>query len=119
MATNRGSTCRRQWFVGLVSMPFKDLLHPPIQLGILESVLAKILKTRDPSLTIVFGGDVVAAAEDDRDACGRSLGRLSNGGLTGRSDNGYATADEVSHERRQAIVSALQPVVFDHHVLAL
>src|SRR5215831_7604945 len=62
---------------------------------------------------------VVADAEDDRDACGRSLGRLSNGGLTGRSDNGYATADEVSHERRQAIVSALQPVVFDHDVLAL
>jgi hypothetical protein len=44
---------------------------------------------------------------------------LSNGGLAGRSDNGYAPADEVSHERRQAIVSALQPVVFNHHVLAL
>src|SRR5215813_1714149 len=62
---------------------------------------------------------VVADAEDDRDRCGRSPGRLSNGGLAGRSDNGYAPADEVSHERRQAIVSALQPVVFDHHVLAL
>src|SRR6516165_11125034 len=62
---------------------------------------------------------VVADAEDDRDRCGRSLGRLSNGGLAGCSDNGYAPADEVSHERRQAIVSALQPVVFDHHVLAL
>src|SRR5262249_47235218 len=62
---------------------------------------------------------VVADAEDDRDRCGRSLGRLSNGGLAGRSDNGYAPADEVSHERRQPIVSALQPVVFDHHVLAL
>src|SRR6516165_2009899 len=62
---------------------------------------------------------VLADAEDDRDRCGRSLGRLSNGGLAGRSDNGYVPADEVSHECRQAIVSALQPVVLDHHVLAL
>src|SRR5215468_2203324 len=62
---------------------------------------------------------VVADAEDDRDRCGRSLGRLSNGGLAGRSDNGYATTHEVSHERRQAIELALQPVVFHRYVLAL
>ena len=37
----------------------------------------------------------------------------------GRGDNGHATADEVGHERRQAIVLALQPVVLDRHVLAL
>jgi hypothetical protein len=48
-----------------------------------------------------------------------AFGGLSNGSLAGRSDNGYVPADEVSHECRQAIVSALQPVVFDHHVLAL
>src|SRR5262249_10220092 len=58
-------------------------------------------------------------AEDDRDRCGRSLGRLSTGGLAGRSDNGYATTHEVSHERRQAIVSALQPVVLHRYILAL
>src|SRR5262245_26799571 len=62
---------------------------------------------------------VSAAAEDDRDRCGRSFGRLNSGGRTGRSDNGDATADEVSHERRQAIVSAVQPIVLDNHVLTL
>ena len=61
---------------------------------------------------------VFADAEDDRDRRGRSLGRLSNGRLAGRSDNGYVPADEVSHECRQAIVSALQPVVLDRDVLA-
>ena len=37
---------------------------------------------------------------------------------SGRRDDGHTTADEVIHERRQAIVLALQPVVLDHHVLA-
>src|SRR5262249_60333306 len=62
---------------------------------------------------------VVADAEDDRNRCGRRLGRLGTSGLAGRSYNGDATTDEVSHERRQAIVSAGQPMVLDHHVLAL
>jgi hypothetical protein len=31
----------------------------------------------------------------------------------------HTTADQVSHQRRQAIVLALQPVVLDRHVLAL
>ena len=37
----------------------------------------------------------------------------------GRGDDGHTTADQVSHQRRQAIVLALQPVVLDRHVLAL
>ncbi|HJZ33565.1 MAG TPA: hypothetical protein VKF35_20765 [Hyphomicrobiaceae bacterium] len=61
---------------------------------------------------------VSADAEDDRDRCGRSFGRLSASGDARRSDNGDATANEVSHERRQAIVLPLQPVVLDHRVLA-
>src|SRR6516162_3555662 len=60
-----------------------------------------------------------ANAEDDRDRCGRSFGRLGSGGVAGRNDNGNAAADEVSHERRQAIVSPIQPMVLDRHVLAL
>src|SRR6516162_6780780 len=60
-----------------------------------------------------------ANAEDDRDRCGRSFGRLGSGGVAGRNDNGDAAADEVSHERRQAIVSPIQPMVLDRHVLAL
>src|SRR5262249_25632597 len=60
-----------------------------------------------------------ADAGDDRDRCGRRFGRLSASGDARRSDNGDATADEVSHERWQAIVSAVQPLVLDHHVLTL
>src|SRR5262249_25549665 len=35
----------------------------------------------------------------------------------GRSNHGNAAANEVSHERRQTIIFALQPVVFDPRVL--
>ena len=35
-----------------------------------------------------------------------------------RGDHRHATADEVIHERRQAMVLAVHPVVLDHHVLA-
>ena len=34
-------------------------------------------------------------------------------------NHGDATADEIGHQRRQAIILALQPVVLDHHVLVL
>ena len=61
---------------------------------------------------------VFADAEDDRDRRGRSFGRKRSR-IGGRGDHGHATADEVGHERRQAIVLALQPVVLDRHVLAL
>jgi hypothetical protein len=36
----------------------------------------------------------------------------------GRGDHGDSSADHVSHQRRQAIVLAPQPVVLDRHVLA-
>jgi hypothetical protein len=62
---------------------------------------------------------VFADAEDDRDRCGRTFGRLGTSGQAGRRDNGYVTADEVSHDRGQAVVMAVKPVVLDHHVLAL
>src|SRR5262245_21198820 len=62
---------------------------------------------------------VSAAAEDDRDRCGGRFGCLNSSGRAGRSDNGDATADEVNNQRRYAIVSAVQPMVLDHHVLPL
>ena len=40
-------------------------------------------------------------------------------GRNSRSDNGHATAHEVGHERWQAIVLALHPVVLDRYILAL
>jgi hypothetical protein len=39
---------------------------------------------------------------------------LSSSGLTGRRDNGDATADEVSHQRRQAIEAAIEPMVLTY-----
>src|SRR6516165_1493693 len=62
---------------------------------------------------------VFADAEDDRDRCGRSFGRLGNRGGARRGNNGHAAADEVGHEQRHAIVLAVQPVVLHCHVLAL
>src|SRR4029079_1704302 len=62
---------------------------------------------------------VFADAEDDWDRGSRSFGRLASKVAARRGDNGDATADEVGHERRQAVVLAVQPVVLDRHVLAL
>ena len=39
--------------------------------------------------------------------------------LRRRSDHGHTTANQIGHQRRQAIVLAFQPVVLDRHVLAL
>src|SRR5215467_11651852 len=61
---------------------------------------------------------VLADTEDDRDRRGRSFG-VKRGLSAPCSDHGHTTADEISHERRLAIVSALQPVVLDGDVLAL
>src|SRR5262245_43739029 len=61
---------------------------------------------------------VLAKAKGNRDRRGRSFGR-KRGRIANRSDNGDATADEIGHERRQAVVSAAKPVVLDDHVLAL
>src|SRR5262249_48140896 len=61
---------------------------------------------------------VLAKAKGDRDRRGRSFGR-KRGRIANRSDSGDATADEVGHERRQAVVSAAEPVVLDDHALAL
>ena len=58
-------------------------------------------------------------AENDRDRRGRSFGRKRSWITAGNSDNGHVTADEVGHERLQAIVLAVQPVVLHSHVLAL
>jgi hypothetical protein len=61
---------------------------------------------------------VSTEAKCDRDRRGRSFGRKRRR-IASRSDNCHATADEVSHERGQAIVLAAEPVVLDNHVLAL
>ena len=62
---------------------------------------------------------VFADAEDDRDRRGGSFGRQGASAEAGCRDHGHAAVDEVSHDRGQAVVMAVQPVVLDHHVLAL
>jgi hypothetical protein len=57
------------------------------------------------------------------DAEDGNSGRRGFGCKRGRratcGDNGHATADEVGHERWQAIVLAIQPVGLHRHVLVL
>ncbi len=60
-----------------------------------------------------------ADAEDDRDRRGRGFSHERCLREAGGGNHGHALADEVGHQRGQAIVSAVQPVVVDHHVLAL
>jgi hypothetical protein len=63
-------------------------------------------------------GRVFGDTEDDRDRRCRSFGRERGGAAARRGDHGHTAADEVSHQRRQSIVLALQPVVLDPHVLS-
>jgi hypothetical protein len=77
-------------------------------------VAARPGKTGDETqLDRVFGDD-----EDDWDRRGRSFCRLRRGWAE-RGDYRHLTPHEIGHERRHAIVLALEPMVFDHHVLAL
>jgi hypothetical protein len=62
---------------------------------------------------------VFADREDDRYCCGRSFGRKRGRIAPERNDYRHATAGQVGHERWQAIVLALQPMVLDRRVLAL
>src|SRR6516164_8778355 len=62
---------------------------------------------------------VVSDAEYNGDRCGRSFGRLGSVVATGCGDNDHPTADNVSHDRRQAVKSFIQPVVLHNDVLAL
>ena len=55
--------------VRLVSMPFKDLRHPPIQLGILESCLARAgVKARSHTFELAFMEHLHRSTSDANDA---------------------------------------------------
>ena len=62
---------------------------------------------------------VAAGAEDDRDRRCRGFGRERSGNAARRGDHGYLSADQISRQRRQAIVVAFQPVILDPDVLAV
>src|SRR6516164_2329221 len=77
-------------------------------------VAARPSEVRDKTYAHRIFGD----AEDDWDHRGRGFGRKRSGAAAGCGDNGHLAADQVGHHCRQAIVSALQPVVLDRYVLA-
>src|SRR5262249_27955315 len=62
---------------------------------------------------------VLADPENDRDRRGGGSGRKCSRVAARRGNNGHATMNEISHERRQAIVFALEPMVLHHHVPAV
>src|SRR6516165_11930303 len=61
---------------------------------------------------------VFADTEYNRNGRGRSLGGDCNSCAAGRGDHSYMAADQISGQRCHTIISALQPVVLDYHVLA-
>jgi hypothetical protein len=58
-------------------------------------------------------------AEHDRDRHGHGFRRERTACVSGRSDHRHATANQLRHQRRQAIILSFQPVVIDRHVLAI
>src|SRR5215472_7890634 len=82
--------------------------------GMSRSVASAGKAGDEPNLDRVF-----TDAEHDRDRRGCLFRGERGRGAAGRGDNGYAAADEISDERGQAIVTSVQPVVLDRHVLAL
>src|SRR5262249_34857373 len=46
------------------------------------------------------------------------FGRGRSRGSVGCGDDSYAAVDKIGHERGQAIVAAVEPMVLDRHVLA-
>jgi hypothetical protein len=61
---------------------------------------------------------VLRDTEDDWDRRCCSFGREHSGRAAGRGNHGHLSLDQIGHQRRQAIVVALQSVVLDRHVLA-
>jgi type III restriction enzyme len=90
------------------------------QVALDEPAMIKAISTNVAQYVTVKTFDrVFADAEHDWDRRGRGFGRKRGRLALGCGNHGDATADEIGHERRQAIILALQPVVLDHHVLVL
>jgi hypothetical protein len=61
---------------------------------------------------------VVAGNKHDRDRRGRSFGGDRDSRRPGYCDSGHAAADKVGHQRRHAIIAALEPMTLDAHISA-
>src|SRR5262249_35863899 len=62
---------------------------------------------------------IVGDGKDDGDRRGCSLGREGRDGAFGRGDHGNLSAHQFTGQRRQPIILAVRPAVFDCDVLAL
>ena len=62
---------------------------------------------------------VAADREDDRNRRGRRLCRQCRRSTADGDDHAHLTADQIGRQRRQSIVLALRPAIFDRHILAL
>jgi hypothetical protein len=62
---------------------------------------------------------VGADRKHDRDCSGRGLRCERRGSAADRDDHGHLPLDEIGSQRRQSIVMAVGPAIFDRNVLAL
>src|SRR5262245_49386965 len=62
---------------------------------------------------------IASDGEDDRDARGCSLGRPRGGFAARRREDAHASMNKLRRHRRQPVILADCPAVFDRHVLAL
>ena len=92
--------------------PLRRGLH--VRLGHARDVAARPAKAGDEAEP----DRVAARFEDDRNGRGRRLCRKRRRSA-GRGNHGHLTMNQISRHRRQPIVLAFRPTVFDRHVLAI
>jgi hypothetical protein len=59
----------------------------------------------------------LADSEDDGDRRGCSFGGERGHGISGRGDHSHLSANQIGHQRRQAVVVAFHPMVLNGYVL--
>ena len=79
-----------------------------------RDIAARPVEARDKSVL----DRVAAETEDDRDRCGRRLGRERRD-RSDCGDHGHLTADQIGRQRRQPIILPIGRAEFDRHVPAL
>ena len=92
--------------------PLRRYLH--VQLGHARDVAARPVKAGDEAEL----DRVAARFEDDRNGRGRCLCRKRRRSA-GRGNHGHLTTNQIGRHRRQPIILALRPAVFDRHVVAI
>ena len=87
--------------------------YPHVRIGHARNVAARPVKAGDEPEP----DRVAACFKDDRNRLGCRLCRKRRRSAS-RRNHSHPTMNQISHHRRQPIISALRPAVFDRHVLA-